>query len=464
LGVNRSSTLLLIALPQSVVRLFIIAEFGVIIMDINITESSWNQNAYRLLGYIRNFFIVVIGGLALCMAVINFIIGRFGTEWAASFNTSTELLNAILILLSVLVLGTVIYLVLSKFHVGSWNGVETTFFSSLAYMSLLQYERDMLREKCYQTSVALKEADALDDSVTQQHKEIVNYTESSAIQMVERINGMDQQSSLLIAMLNASAEQQIDQQAGTANNPNAVEEIKNFISQLPVRIDRERKQLKEIIEKVGELGKLVTLIKDIADQTNLLALNAAIEAARAGDQGRGFAVVADEVRKLADRSRDAASMVWSGIEKAQSGVATAFSVEAQEALNRDLTEALHLAEVISAMQEEMGAKSAALHDRIAKGAEINEKLAAQINDMLMSVQYQDIVRQMVERLDVALNEKTRVFDNIGANLEIEEGTVNLGGQAIKSILANFVSRESTHGTHSSRNAGGIFNAPKVELF
>ncbi|MEW5773315.1 MAG: methyl-accepting chemotaxis protein, partial [Thermodesulfobacteriota bacterium] len=63
-------------------------------------------------------------------------------------------------------------------------------------------------------------------------------------------------------------------------------------------------KLKETMARLGQeadnIGRIITVITDIADQTNLLALNAAIEAARAGDAGRGFAVVADEVRKLAE--------------------------------------------------------------------------------------------------------------------------------------------------------------------
>ena len=78
-----------------------------------------------------------------------------------------------------------------------------------------------------------------------------------------------------------------------------------LISEAQKKLGTISNNLKEVLNKAGNVRKISDLIRSLAGQTNLLSLNAAIEAARAGEAGRGFNVVAEQVRKLADDSQRA---------------------------------------------------------------------------------------------------------------------------------------------------------------
>ena len=92
--------------------------------------------------------------------------------------------------------------------------------------------------------------------------------------------------------------------------------------------------INSLSEAAERIGKVVSLIQNIAKQTNLLALNATIEAARAGAAGRGFAVVASEVKSLAQETARATGEIDEQIASMQQ--ATQATVDAIKTITRTI--------------------------------------------------------------------------------------------------------------------------------
>ncbi|EPR35376.1 methyl-accepting chemotaxis sensory transducer with Pas/Pac sensor [Alkalidesulfovibrio alkalitolerans DSM 16529] len=177
--------------------------------------------------------------------------------------------------------------------------------------------------------------------------------------------------------------------------------------------------LNSLAAKAEDIGRVLSVITDIADQTNLLALNAAIEAARAGDAGRGFAVVADEVRKLAEKTMSATKEVGQVIADIQQVSGAAVS---EMGLTRERVEkATGMVEESGNVLMEIIRQSEAIADMVRNIATASEQQSAtseEINTNVTTINTnsQDISRQ-IQEANARIQDVARMAANLSGLVE-----------------------------------------------
>ena len=274
------------------------------------------------------------------------------------------------------------------------------------------------------------------DQVVSQIHEVVNIVEEAVLELIVRFQEITdaaiQDANHTAAELGSSSEEGKEQNDDHSLLDETNQIIGSF-AQSVVESSQLGMDVAMVVEEVeGSTQRITPLLEEIefiADQTRLLALNAAIEAARAKEHGRGFAVVAEEVAKLANRSRVAAANIQSVVVDVNASTEKAIT-SLQGFASIDLTGALQTRDRIGEITKVIESKSSKMHAGVLHATSSAQNHANQVTDIVMSMQFQDISRQRLEKTIgelTALREQVRAWKE--SSVEMQESELVASGQA-----------------------------------
>ncbi|MHA6205535.1 methyl-accepting chemotaxis protein [Dyella soli] len=246
--------------------------------------------------------------------------------------------------------------------------------------------------------------------------------------------------------------------------------LEHFVGMV-VQMSRESLRIVYRIDGMAkEMDSVFGLLKNvntIAEETNLLALNAAIEAARAGESGRGFAVVAGEIRNLASHSNQFNEQIGSHVERARIAMEQLRGLVGTMA-SQDLNVALSAKGGIDAMMAhvtESDARTSAVADKV---VEINRGLGSDVSTTIRSLQFEDILSQLINQTRMRLvelqeitTECTRDIEELACN-PIDAELLAQRAQRVRNRLA--IQREKARLRSRGPALQNTMDAGEIELF
>lgn len=299
----------------------------------------------------------------------------------------------------------------------------------------------------------------LEEAIGSRLLKVNSETEAAALNLIQQVRQLNDSARSVIAYLEHSSLTAGNMEQEIAGSVDLIARIGSFVQELPERIRQDMQIVQDTGKEISELSHLVVVIKDISKQTDLLALNASIEAARAGEAGRGFAVVADEVRKLSERSAKAATLIETGLGKAhltmQNGLKFSF-------LEESMREAAQVVDSIGLLRNSYEDMRQYYKTLFVVVTEHNGRLAAEIAEILGQIQFQDVVRQRIERIVSAVAHRNELLSNFAQALTSPDGDLLAFPRLMQGLVDDYQAQEDCHG--SADISGAADDLPKFELF
>lgn len=283
----------------------------------------------------------------------------------------------------------------------------------------------------------------LDEQMLGQLGRAVALSESSGLAMIERVTGLRALSGRLMSYLGTAQSQSTQMQHEIELNGTIVAELAGFVQKLPQQISDERSYLQQLVSEVRQLSAITETIRGMARQTEILSINAAIAAAQAGDAGRGFSVLAGEVRRLAVQSNAAAQDIDSHIRHLVSTVQAHSGGEFADRMRHNEAEAARLLKLTDKLDEgylDMRQFYAMLLTAI---TEHNSALDRGITGLLDTAQYQDVFKQIVDRLHPAFAVRHRFLCDLLDALPPAPATAECDHRA-EALVTDYLNAEAAH--------------------
>jgi methyl-accepting chemotaxis protein len=302
----------------------------------------------------------------------------------------------------------------------------------------------------------------LEEAIDASLNGVIGDTESSAQSIITHIRRLHDSASTLASYIDGTSLQAGDLGKEIIQSVAFLGDIGAFIERLPGKMQRDLSSVQALVIEIKFLNTLISDVKAISLQSHLLAINAAVEASRAGTSGSSFKVVADEMRRLAGNSSALAEKINKGLGRAQEIVETGLQSTIKESASQ-LSEVSTAAATIGKLGSNLEDMSQYYKSRFSNVMKHNEDLVRDIGEALGQVQYQDVVRQAIERIRAAAgrrNDAMRTLFLMPGGDNVEEA--NLPVQ-LEMILDDYIAEEQKH-RHSVRQTQGNDAPVKIELF